>query len=106
MSLITSLLFIAGASVQQARGIEFTDSRTTISNPHATKFVEFGIPPPYTYPHVEHEHKYASKLWPEYLPKEVPKGLIKYCGVLGSTALTFDDGPYIYTSHILDTLET
>jgi peptidoglycan/xylan/chitin deacetylase (PgdA/CDA1 family) len=26
------------------------------------------------------------------------------CAVVGDMALTFDDGPYIYTSHILDLL--
>lgn len=28
------------------------------------------------------------------------------CSVAGTIALTFDDGPYIYTSQVLDTLKT
>lgn len=36
----------------------------------------------------------------------VPQGVvIKHCTVPGVVALTFDDGPYTYTSHILDLLD-
>lgn len=36
----------------------------------------------------------------------MPTGkIIKECTVRGVTALTFDDGPWIYTSHILDVLD-
>jgi len=36
----------------------------------------------------------------------VPRGvIIEHCTVPGVVALTFDDGPYIYTSHILDLLD-
>ncbi|KAK3952239.1 hypothetical protein QBC32DRAFT_146261 [Pseudoneurospora amorphoporcata] len=42
---------------------------------------------------------------PLYLPRAVPTGLIiNSCTVPGIVALTFDDGPYIYTSALLDTL--
>ncbi|KAH8895470.1 polysaccharide deacetylase [Thozetella sp. PMI_491] len=36
----------------------------------------------------------------------VPFGpIIEHCTVPGTVALTFDDGPYIYTSHVLDLLD-
>ncbi|GAB1320879.1 Carbohydrate Esterase Family 4 [Madurella fahalii] len=36
----------------------------------------------------------------------VPLGfIIEHCTVPGVVALTFDDGPYIYTSHVLDLLD-
>ncbi len=35
-----------------------------------------------------------------------PRGvIIEHCTVPGVVALTFDDGPYIYTSHVLDVLD-
>ena len=49
---------------------------------------------------------YASDHVLEPLPTELPRGiLINHCAVEGVTALTFDDGPYIYTSHVLDLLD-
>ncbi|KAL2271962.1 hypothetical protein VTJ83DRAFT_1333 [Remersonia thermophila] len=36
----------------------------------------------------------------------VPRGvIIEHCTVPGTVALTFDDGPFIYTDHILDLLD-
>ncbi|KAM7193778.1 hypothetical protein V8F20_008253 [Naviculisporaceae sp. PSN 640] len=106
MTPTTALLLIAGASVQHVLATDFADGRTTMSNPHETKLVESGIPPTFTKAGIEEEHMYKSKLYLEYLSEGVPKGLIKHCSVPGSMALTFDDGPWIYTSDILDTLET
>jgi peptidoglycan/xylan/chitin deacetylase (PgdA/CDA1 family) len=38
--------------------------------------------------------------------RAVPSGaIIEHCTVPGVVALTFDDGPFIYTSHILDLLD-
>ncbi|KAL2020810.1 hypothetical protein VTK56DRAFT_7903 [Thermocarpiscus australiensis] len=39
--------------------------------------------------------------------RAVPRGvLIEHCTVPGVVALTFDDGPYIHTSHVLDLLDS
>lgn len=38
--------------------------------------------------------------------RDIPYGVIlTHCTVPGAVALTFDDGPYIYTSHVLDLLD-
>jgi peptidoglycan/xylan/chitin deacetylase (PgdA/CDA1 family) len=39
-------------------------------------------------------------------PTTVPRGvIIEHCTVPGVVALTFDDGPFIYTEHVLDLLD-
>ena len=38
--------------------------------------------------------------------RDIPRGvIIEHCTVPGVVALTFDDGPFIYTNHILDLLD-
>jgi peptidoglycan/xylan/chitin deacetylase (PgdA/CDA1 family) len=38
--------------------------------------------------------------------RDIPRGvIIEHCTVPGVVALTFDDGPFIYTDHILDLLD-
>jgi peptidoglycan/xylan/chitin deacetylase (PgdA/CDA1 family) len=39
-------------------------------------------------------------------PTKIPRGvIIEHCTVPGVVALTFDDGPFIYTEHVLDLLD-
>jgi peptidoglycan/xylan/chitin deacetylase (PgdA/CDA1 family) len=42
---------------------------------------------------------------PEPYQTALPHGIvINHCSIPGTIALTFDDGPYIYTAQVLDTL--
>jgi peptidoglycan/xylan/chitin deacetylase (PgdA/CDA1 family) len=62
-----------------------------------------------------HPYIYANITLPPFIPQlpdkrynqtsDLPFGtILTHCSVPGTIALTFDDGPYIYTAQILDTL--
>jgi peptidoglycan/xylan/chitin deacetylase (PgdA/CDA1 family) len=61
----------------------------------------------------QHEHNATSltsgkdsQVVPELRPREVPYGsIITACSVPGNVALTYDDGPGLYTEELLDILD-
>ncbi|KAK4212009.1 hypothetical protein QBC37DRAFT_375480 [Rhypophila decipiens] len=102
----TLLLLILATTLGRVFSIRLAESHVQLPTPHATKLVEDGIPLPVN--HGVPEQRYATNLDPKWLTMLNSRfnGMLKHCAVTGATALTFDDGPFIYTSHILDQLET
>ncbi|KAK4187169.1 family 4 putative carbohydrate esterase [Podospora australis] len=48
----------------------------------------------------------APSVHDKLAPRVISGAIIEHCTVPGTVALTFDDGPFTYTSHVLDLLDS